>query len=1168
VVLLLIGVNDFGLNNDTAHAINRLQALIEHIAALEPYAKIIVANLLKVAIPSNPNEDSLIQSQYNSAIPGIVANEVASGRQVSFLDLRSCCGTGDFANDGLHPNQSGLAKMGETWFPAITSVISPLGTANAPAVLRAEGQVDLKHVVVTFSKPIADNSANTSHFSLNGGLSVLGASLDASMRVITLTTSVQTPLTAYTLTVNGIQDRTPQQNLIAAGTTVTLQSGPAAEAANYTLVYSVPLPTQADFNAVSVPYEVDNHATVDAFSRIAYYLQLLPSVGAAPQDIWVSMNAFTTDPGKIGIPTFQSGALFQQPLTNMNVRSSVSGVVTGDGLSGGNIEFWPANYEPPNAAHVPNASDAVDDWGDTVSSTVPDGYGSMQVHDSAQRQVLFAYNGWGDGGQMSDLGIGNYSGGNPDWTFAENADGYVARKLQVYVLPIAGVHVLTVSSVNPSSGVNITMSPADTTGQASGLSELGRFYNQGTVVSLTAPASGGGGTIFQKWQKDGVDYGTGRSTSILMDTSHTLRAVYVSGADATSYVTEAANYSLVYSLLLPSAANYTVTGVPYEIDNHVSTGTGSFSRIAYFVELQDNNPFRYLWVSMDAFTNNASLIGVPTLQSGALFQQFVNNMNVRSSVSGVVNGDGITTGNVEFWPYGYHRTNSAHVPGASDSDYDFGDEYDSGTLSGSMQVHNYGAAQTLFAFNEWATADGSVDIGIGNDPTGLNPDWTFAGNGGTYTLKKLQVYVLPVHTLTVNSVNPAAGASITDSPADNNGAGNGSTPFARTYNHGTVVTLTAPASVGGQAFVQWQRDGADLTTSLTATVTMNGDHTLTAIYDSRVVGAYVFYNNSAWDGNDPAANANDDNAIAIDKTPLLPGGVASFANYTSYSRGINGIMVDIAGLPGTLTVSDFVFKVGNDNNPSAWSTAPSPTSINIRNGAGANRSARVTLIWPDNTIQKKWLQVTVLANAHSGLDSPYVFYFGNAIGDAGNVATDAVVDPADELLARANPRNLLNPAPIDSPYDYNRDRNVDPADQLIARANQTSLVNALQLIDLSSAGPAAFILGTPGTPPKFRSTSASDLGPDSASDSGPRLPRLSVSLDGGTILVLQYKDDSGQLLRLQMAERIPQGAWVNVPLSADVSRTGLVQWRFPVDQRPHFFRIAVDATVSHTGDAQ
>src|SRR5205085_4472598 len=92
------------------------------------------------------------------------------------------------------------------------------------------------------------------------------------------------------------------------------------------------------------------------------------------------------------------------------------------------------------------------------------------------------------------------------------------------------------------------------------------------------------------------------------------------------------------------------------------------------------------------------------------------------------------------------------------------------------------------------------------------------------------------------------------------------------------------------------------------------------------------------------------------------------------------------------------------------------------------------------------------ANAHTGLAKLDTFYYGNAIGEAGNHLTDAQVTAQDELLARANPRNLVdNPAPIDFAYDYNRDGKVDAADQLLARANKTNFTNALQLI----AAPAA-----------------------------------------------------------------------------------------------------------------
>ncbi len=61
---------------------------------------------------------------------------------------------------------------------------------------------------------------------------------------------------------------------------------------------------------------------------------------------------------------------------------------------------------------------------------------------------------------------------------------------------------------------------------------------------------------------------------------------------------------------------------------------------------------------------------------------------------------------------------------------------------------------------------------------------------------------------------------------------------------------------------------------------------------STITGAYLFYNNSAFDGSNPAINTADDAAIAIDKQPLRELQTASFANYSSYSRAQhrNGIV--------------------------------------------------------------------------------------------------------------------------------------------------------------------------------------------------------------------------------------------------------------------------------------
>ena len=219
-----------------------------------------------------------------------------------------------------------------------------------------------------------------------------------------------------------------------------------------------------------------------------------------------------------------------------------------------------------------------------------------------------------------------------------------------------------------------------------------------------------------------------------------------------------------------------------------------------------------------------------------------------------------------------------------------------------------------------------------------------------------------------------------------------------------------------------------------------------------VIGAHLFYNNSFFDGNNPAANIADDNAIATDKEPLLPGGRATFSNYSSYFRGINGIILDVSEVPTTsLSASDFLLKVGNDNTVAGWQTAPEPVSITIREDAGVGGSDRVTLIWEDNKIMKSWLSLTLLGNANTGLREAYICYFGNAVGDTGNDLENAQVTVSDENGARQNPRNFQNPAPVEFDFDFNRDARVNISDENIARQNSTNFLTALRLLDLSDS---------------------------------------------------------------------------------------------------------------------
>ena len=305
--------------------------------------------------------------------------------------------------------------------------------------------------------------------------------------------------------------------------------------------------------------------------------------------------------------------------------------------------------------------------------------------------------------------------------------------------------------------------------------------------------------------------------------------------------------------------------------------------------------------------------------------------------------------------------------------------------------------------------------------------------------------------------SPASSGSLTVPFTLNDGQSSASTPSSS-------LRLSASSSdpvLVPESGIHFGGAGAARTVTLTPAAHQSGVSTITVTASDGpyfatdtfvltvravVLGRHIFYNQSAFDGNDSTANASDDLAIAVDKTALRPGETATFSNYTSYHRGINGIMVDIDGLPGTPQATDFGFKVSDNKTVPGWSAAPRPASVTTRADAGANGSSRVTLVWGNNVIEGQWLQVVVKSDPFvTGLTADDVFYFGNAIAEVGNTPLDAKVNATDEIFTRHNPRSN-GMAEITFPYDFNRDTKVNATDQIIARHNQTSSVSALKLI--------------------------------------------------------------------------------------------------------------------------
>lgn len=360
----------------------------------------------------------------------------------------------------------------------------------------------------------------------------------------------------------------------------------------------------------------------------------------------------------------------------------------------------------------------------------------------------------------------------------------------IYITP----RTLTVASVNPASGVSITVSPADNASQGNGTTPFARTYNNGTDVTLTAPATASGNN-FVKWQKDGADWATTLATTVTMDAARTMTAVYVTPG------------TLQVNSLNPNAG-VAITVTPNDnLGNN--NGTTPFSR---------------------TYNNGANVnLTAPLTASGNNFVKWTRN----GSDYAVTPATSFTMGTGEIFTAVYETrtltvassnpSSGAAITVTPNDNNGFGNG-----MTGFTRTYNNGTVVNLTAA---LTAGGNNFVKWqknGTDVTPFNPT-TSVTMDGNHTMTA--VYATP-RTLTVSSSNPASGVSITVTPSDNASLGNGSTVFARTYNHGTTVNLTAPATASGNNFLKWQKDGADFAgnTTLATSVLMDAAHTMMAVY--------------------------------------------------------------------------------------------------------------------------------------------------------------------------------------------------------------------------------------------------------------------------------------------------------------------------------------------------
>ena len=208
--------------------------------------------------------------------------------------------------------------------------------------------------------------------------------------------------------------------------------------------------------------------------------------------------------------------------------------------------------------------------------------------------------------------------------------------------------------------------------------------------------------------------------------------------DGAKTMKELAGFRPIYEIDLAAAPKFSQKAPVYKMDN--SKTAGSFSQVAYLLQLQtQGGGIKYVMTSMDAFSKDVRKLAIPHLKTRTLLQKKVTNLTVRSNVKGVpklTNDDG---GCIEFFSLNYGTPCTLKLPGGDAEKYDFDDTLAPDGGYGCMQVHSWKAKTTLFAINNFN--GGPADIGIGNNTKGEHKDYTFMGNAGDYTTRRLTIFV-------------------------------------------------------------------------------------------------------------------------------------------------------------------------------------------------------------------------------------------------------------------------------------------------------------------------------------------------------------------------------------------------------------------------------------------
>ena len=124
VVLIHLGTNDVWNNRSPQQILDAFTTLVNQMRASNPAMRILVAKIIPMN-PSNCAECGQRVVTFNNAIPAWAAARSTSQSPIVVVDQWTGFSTSADTTDGVHPNgTTGIQKISDRWFPALTSVLS------------------------------------------------------------------------------------------------------------------------------------------------------------------------------------------------------------------------------------------------------------------------------------------------------------------------------------------------------------------------------------------------------------------------------------------------------------------------------------------------------------------------------------------------------------------------------------------------------------------------------------------------------------------------------------------------------------------------------------------------------------------------------------------------------------------------------------------------------------------------------------------------------------------------------------------------------------------------------------------------------------------------------------------------------------------------------------